>query len=458
MPPVHLRLTRREHNKAYLSDMLWLPRSKIAEGSVKEALQFWAMQEGSPVLQKLWTETNDHLICPREFLAPESYHLYPFPVIDLTPRRFPRTNVWFKGELRGNQVEAYDTFSRARSGVLNLAPGKGKTVLALKRAADIGCPTLIVVHNTYLLEQWQERIGQFLELPPKQHIGRIQAQEFDWHCPITIAMIHTLANRAEKGDLPADFAKHFGMVIFDEVHHLSAPLFVQTAPIIKGLRYGLTATANRLDGTDFIFKYHIGPVFYTDLTQDLIPRVYFQLTPTYVNPDDPEVRDKAGELSIPKLRSYIGKMPEANEFRAKCIRQALDHGRKVLALSHSKAQLQNLYEMFPEAGLVIAETPQHLRTEIVQKSRVCFVIAQLGAEGLDDDMLDTLFILTPFSSPNDLQQFIGRIQRSKEGKSTPVVTIFDDVNIVPFHLLCRKLKRTLKERNMPIEVLPALKS
>jgi superfamily II DNA or RNA helicase len=452
-----LRVVRRESDKAYVSDMLWLPKKKVAETAVKEALQFWAVEKGSPVLQKLWDETNSHIICPREFLAPESYQLYPFPFVDLTPSKFSKTNMWFKGELRGNQIDAYDAFSRARSGVLNLAPGKGKTVLALKKAADIGCPTLIVVHTSYLYEQWRERIAQFLELPYKKQVGRIQGPDFDWHQPIAIAMIHTLSNRVDKGDIPPEFTKHFGMVIFDEVHHLSAPEFVKSAPLIRGLRYGLTATANRLDGMEFIYRYHIGNIFYTDLRQDLIPRVYFQLTPIVIDRDSPEVLDVSGQINIPKLRSHVGRMEAANKFRAHCIREALSTGRKILALSHSKMQLRLLHEMFPNSGLIIQETPQATRTEIVQKSRVCFAIAQLGAEGLDDEDLDTLFVLTPFSSPNDLQQFVGRIQREKEGKRTPVVSIFDDVHIKEFHGLCHKLKRTFREWKMPIEVLHAPK-
>ncbi len=450
-----VRVVRRDPNTAYLTDMLWLPKRKISESAVKEALQFWTVEAGSPVMQRLWDETNTHVICPREFLAPEAYKLYPFPFVDLTPNQFPKTNIWFKGELRGNQIEAYDAFSKARGGVLNLAPGKGKTVLALKRVQDVGCPTLIVVHNTYLYEQWRERIAQFLELPPNQRLGRIQGPECDWYHPITIAMIQTLANMVDKGTVPQGFSKHFGMVMFDEVHHLSAPEFVKSAPLIKGLRYGLTATANRLDGMEFVYRYHIGDIFYSDLRQDLKPRVYFQLTPTYINMEDPDVLDRAGQISIPKLRTVIGKMDDANRFRAHCIREALDSGRKIIALSHSKEQLKRLHELFPSSGLIISEVPQAERTNIVQKSRVCFAISQLGAEGLDDENLDTLFVLTPFSSPNDLQQFVGRIQRAKEGRRTPVVTIFDDVKIKPFHLLCRKLKKTFKEWEMPMEILPA---
>lgn len=452
-----LRLIKRDPSKAYVSNMLWLPKNGVSEMAVKEALQLWTIEKNAPTLNTLWDETDTHIICPREFLSTDTYGSFPFPIVDISPKKFPRIGLRSKITLRGNQIAAYDAFLRAKSGVLNLAPGKGKTVLALQRAVDAGCPALIVVHNTYLWEQWQERINDHLELPIGQSIGRIQGGEFDWHRPITIAMIHTLAARARRGDIPLEFRRHFGIAFFDEVHHLSAPYFVLAAPLTDGLRYGLTATANRLDGTEFIYKYHIGQVFYTDLTQDLQPRIYFQLTPISIDLDDKDlsqVRDVTGQVNIPKIRSYVGKMAASNEYRAGKIRAALKEGRKVLALSHSKAQLIELSAMFPGSGLIIQETPQEDRTRIVLKSRICFAIASLGAEGLDDDMLDTLFILTPFGSPNDLQQFMGRIQREKPGKRTPVVVIFDDLGISPFHKLCFKLKKTLRSWNMPFEIVP----
>jgi superfamily II DNA or RNA helicase len=439
--------------------MLWLPRRKISENVVKEALEFWGVEKGTPILNRLWDETNNHIICPREFLAAENYPAFDFPFVDLTRKRFPRANFNSRIRLRDEQAAAWAAFDKARSGILNLAPGKGKTVLSLQKVASLDCPALIVVHNTYLWEQWQERISSFLELPFGESIGRVQGPEFDWCRPITIAMIHTLSNMADKGEIPEAFRRHFGITIFDEVHHLSAPYFVKAAPLTTGLRFGLTATANRLDGMEFIYQYHLGKIFYTDLKQDLIPRIYFQYTPIQVdcrpkekgNPPD-DILDVKGEVNIPKLRSYVGQMERSNRFRADCIKEALAEGRKILALGHSKIQLQLLHEMFPGSGLVIQETPQHLRTEMVQSSQLCFAINHLGAEGLDDDMLDTLFVLTPFSSPNDLQQFMGRIQRSKPGKRTPVVVIFDDVGVGPFHGLCHKLKKTLKSWNMKFEI------
>jgi len=442
-----LRLVKMEPDKAYILDMLWLPKSKVAEQAIKQALEFWDVEKGKAVLCKLWDETEHHIVCPREYIKPERYPQFPFPFIDISPRRFKKTNIWVKNPPRNEeQKTALDAFLSARSGILNLACGKGKSFLALKKIEQLGCPALIVVHNSYLLNQWlTEAIPEHVELPPGEKVGVIQEGSFDWERPITISMIHTLSARAQDGRLPADFRKHFGVVIYDEVHHLSAPVFVTTAPVITGQRFGLTATDRRLDGTDFIYKYHLGEVFYTDLTQALIPRIYFQQTSVYVDLKSPEVKDIRGDVNIPKLRTFIGEHDDSNNFRASCIREAQSQGRKILCVSHSKNQLVNLHELFPGSGLIIRETDPKERSAIVRKSSVTFAIASLGFEGLDDKSLDTVFILVPFASPFDLQQVMGRIQREKEGKSHPVIVIFDDTRIKPFHALCNKMRTALKE-------------
>jgi superfamily II DNA or RNA helicase len=453
-----LRLVIRDPKKAYIGDMLWLPKALVAEKAIKEGLQFWDVEGNNPILRRLWRETEHHLICPREYIKNVQYEQFPFPFVDLTPKTFPKANFSVKDEPRDEeQRRAYEALKTSTGGILNLACGKGKTFLALKRAADVGCPLLVVVHNSYLMDQWaNSAIPKHVILPHGKSVGIIQGNRFEWNHPITVAMIQTLANRIDEGRIHPEFRRHFGMVVYDEVHHLSAPLFVSTAPIITGLRYGLTATEKRADGFDFIYKYHIGDVFYTDLKQKLIPRIYFQLTPTSVDLDRHEVRDKTGNLHIGKLRSYLGTVTEANDFRAKCLKEAVNQGRKILCVSHSKEQLIQLHEMFPDSGLIIQETPAEDRARIVKKSRISFAISSLGFEGLDDPELDTIFALFPFKQPTDLQQVMGRIQRETEGKNTPVLIIFDDIKIKPLHAMCQTMKNHMKEWDKLVPGMPKL--
>lgn len=453
-----IQLPVRAPDKAYIDRLLWLPKWGVRWQAITDALEFWDVDERSPVRVRLWEDSPDHVGVPREFLKVEDYPSYPFPFIDLTPTFYSKSGIVSDIKPRNDkQKEAYAAFEKSNGGILNLGCGKGKTVLGLKKITDLGCPGLIVVHNTYIFNQWLERIEQHVKLPDGEKVGIIQGPTFDWERPLAIAMIHTLAARVQEGKIPVEFVRHFGVGIYDEVHHLAAKLFSQTAPLLLGRRYGLTATPKRLDGLEYIYNYHLGPVFYKDTEQDLIPRTYFQLTPTKIDLTSQDVKDKAGELNTSKLRSVLGNDVEATKFRWQCIMEAAKQKRKILAVSHSKAQLIALHEMTPGSAIIIEETPQEDRSRLVKESQVTYAIARLGVEGLDDPMLDTLFFLTPFTSENDLEQATGRIgsRDPNAKKGHPVAIIFDDVYIPPFHYMCKKLKSKLNEWRYPFQILGA---
>lgn len=449
---VDLRLVLKEPDKAYVSNMLWLPKSGVRVAALQDALQYWRNAKGGPVLEKLWMDSPDHIVVPREFVSTDQYLNYRFPFIDISPQKFPRVHFNDSITIRDNQQGAWAALKKARGGILNLACGKGKTVLALKKIVDMGAPALVVVNDGLQYDQWRKAITTHLGIPAED-IGTFQGQNRDWKHPITIAVINTLALAAKEGSIPPGFSDWFGSCWYDEIHHLSAPLFSNSAPVIRGFRFGLTATADRLDELQWVYNYHVGGIFFTDLSQDLIPHVYFQKTPVYLDLDSKEARDKAGEVNISRLRSFLGRDPVSLQFRYSCIKEALDSGRKILAISHSTEQLRALHERFSGAGLVMGSTPAADRMDIVRASRLCFAIAKLGKEALDDEFLDALFLLTPLSSRNDLQQMLGRTQRAAPNKPPPVAVIFDDVRIGPLHALTQNLRKTLKGWNIPFTTL-----
>lgn len=438
-------------DRAYVASMLWLPKSLIRVEAVKNSLQYWGVKKANAVLMKFWDETENHLIVPREFIGPDQYPSFNFPFVDLTPRCFAHTcitdNIQFRDK---EQLEAWKHLKQARGGILNLGCGKGKSVLALKKIADLGVPSLIVVNDGVQFEHWRGEITRHLILPLGEKIGEFT----DWKHPITIVTIQTLAARAENGEVPIGFSSWFGSVWFDEVHHLSAPWFVLSAPLVSGMRFGLTATANRLDERQWVYNYHIGGIFYSDLVQPLIPEVYFQETDVVIDEKSREARDKVGEVNVSKLRTALGSDYNSLKIREFCIQEALTAGRKILCISHSKDMLRNLHTRFPSSALVISETTAAERIPMIRESRLGFAIERLGKECLSDDALDALFILTPLSSPNDLQQMIGRVQRPHPTKQLPIVVIFNDKNIERFRGMIFKLKKTLREWKIKYTELP----
>ncbi len=442
-------------NTAYVEDMLYLPKTKVRKAGIIGALEFKVFTNRKPETIQLWSETPTHIAVPKFYIPASNYSKYPFKVEVNTPS-FQQMNFVDNILLRENQIEAWCAFLNAKNGLLNLAPGKGKTVLALKKVAVENVPALIVVHNTYLKDQWIERIQSFLGVGD---IGIIQGPVFDWKKPICVAMINTLADRVSEGRIPPEMREWFGIAIYDEAHHLGAQHFSKTATVCNGMRIGLTATPERSDGLDCIYRYNIGPIIYTDTEYNLVPEILFQETPVEMDLKSKEVIDKRRELNIPMLMSAVGKKDESIEFRYKHLKQAYDEGRKIIALSQSKEQLRLLAPRFKDSCLIIQETDPKERTRMVAESKIAFVISKLGLEGLDDMYLDTLFFLSPMGAdkkigPNGIEflgnrvtQGFGRILRTAEKKS-PLVVFFDDVKIEPLHYLCNQVKRFLNSKEM----------
>jgi superfamily II DNA or RNA helicase len=470
-----IRLVRIDPDKGYFGKQLWLPKKHVNVRSLKSGLEFPVMDgEGISYLQ-LWRETEDHLVIPREFVPRDEYQHLSFPIVSVQPTQF--RHVSFKENITLDAVEpdktvqrdAWPNITASKSGLLNLSCGAGKTVLALKLIAHRQVPALVVVNNTTLINQWRERIFEYLTDVPGG-VGVIQGPPSSWDWEgrgVCLAMIHSLAIHSES--IPPGMDRYFGLVIYDEIHHLAAPLFVRTAPMFYGERQGLTATVTREDGLEPVYQYHVGNVYYSNLMQDLTPKIYFQECPVVLDQASAEARDpetgifdKNGKINIPKLRTFLGRLPECNEFIANKLKTPLEKGRKVLALSHSVEQLRLLNSMFATSGLCTGREKPEERLITLRSKQLSFGTLQLVKEALDEATLDTLFFLTPFGSSavedgglNTLQQGMGRIQRFRKGKKTPVVVILDHIYIPKMHKMCSTLKRLIrrwpKEQGGPLD-------
>lgn len=459
--PLNMRLLIpvKEPNKAYVSNQLWLPKEGNVLGGVRvepiqKALEFTVGRAQEVGVIRLWEESRNHIICPREFLPTSQYPKYRFPFVDLRPKfgdRYFQDLVEPRDEA---QQRAWEALAANDNGILNLGCGKGKTKLSMKKIAQMGVPTLVIVPEGGILDQWKKSIFGDERTPRGLRfdggLGIVQGTTMDWKRPLTLALVTTLALKIRDGKLPEEFFRYFGLIIYDEVHMIGAPVFSQTAWPFYGDRIGLTATVQREDGLDPIYRYHIGEPFYSDIKQDLVPLVYFQKTPVTLDTRS-TIRNNMTNLGL--VRSMLGVDLVANTYRYWAIKEALDQGRKILCLSHSKNQIRLMHALFPGSGLITAETPREDRLEILRSSQVCFAIAKLGTMGLDDDRLDTLFWLTPFRSLIALQQSIGRVQRSLPGKRQPVVVVFEDWLVPVLKNLCRRLKSTFRQWKFNFEVL-----
>jgi len=457
------RYRTKDPDKAYVTNNLLLPKKFINPAVIKAALTF-QLNDEEPVLDesgevmgvrakmlKMWDENKAHLIVPRSFIHPNQYRDFPCEFVQVPPPAYETVRIDDRITLRDEkQHEAYNALLENTTGTLNLSCGRGKTVIALKSAATFKVPTIVVVNTTALLEQWREEIQRHLGV---DSVGVLQGTNQNWkHHPIVMAMVHTLSARS--GTWPASFRRRFGLVLYDEGHHMSAPLFVQSADLFYGRRYSLTATAQRTDGLEVVYQYHLGRVIHSNLSQDLVPNTIFHVL-KWVLPfgDKGLVIDRNGDINTPKVRTYLGRLDWRNQLIYQFLLTDLGEGRQILVLSHSVAHVEELqgYLSGMGAGMITGDTPQDQRMSILRLSNPIFGTFQLAREGLNKPTLDTLYIVTPFGNANDLQQSWGRIQRQCEGKKEPLVRVFEDTAFSCCAKSCSSLRTTLRRFNYPFE-------
>jgi superfamily II DNA or RNA helicase len=167
----------------------------------------------------------------------------------------------FAGVLRDYQEPVVQKFidyvnsEESLGGLLELPCAWGKTSAALNIASQIGEKTIVIVHKEFLMNQWIERIAQFL---PSAKIGKIQGKIIDIEGKdIVLCMLQSLVMK----EYPPSLFTCFGLTIIDEVHHISSESFSNALfKLVTKYTLGLSATMDRKDGTSKVFKMFLGKV------------------------------------------------------------------------------------------------------------------------------------------------------------------------------------------------------
>ena len=165
-------------------------------------------------------------------------------------------------ELRDYQQYAAESFWEGGSGVVVLPCGAGKTIVGAASMAQAQTTTLILVTNTVAGRQWRDELLRRTTLTPEE-IGEYSGEKKEIR-PVTIAT-YQVVTRKTKGEyraLELFDSRDWGLIIYDEVHLLPAPVFRMAADLQSRRRLGLTATLVREDGReDDVFSL-IGPKRY----------------------------------------------------------------------------------------------------------------------------------------------------------------------------------------------------
>lgn len=333
----------------------------------------------------------------------------------------------FTGTLRKDQKAAVREMLKQDVGVLCAPPAFGKTVTAAALIARRKVSTLVLVHRTELLRQWQERLTGFLEFP-KGSLGVIGGGKKKPSAKIDIAVMQSLSRREDVGEL----FEQYGQIIIDECHHLSAFSFEAILKQAKAkFVVGLTATPIRRDGHQPIIFMQCGPIRHIAAKPETAPAqlgVWPKVLPAPEVPPDSPIQDVFRILANDATRS---------QRIAGDVLAAYREGRKVLVLTERTDHLSLLRtalgSQVEHCFVLHGRLSKKQRTAVFDEldalgesaPRVLLATGRLIGEGFDHPPLDTLVLAMPISWKGTLQQYAGRLHREHAGKQD--VRIYDYV-------------------------------
>ena len=377
----------------------------------------------------------------------------PFTIEDHTVTG-KRLSASFKGTLREEQEPAYKELLSHEMGILSAATSFGKTIVAAKCIATRKVSTLVIVPTIPIGEQWKEKLDQFLHVDVKKEPkGKKKGRKPKIDCSngiglfgqrtglVDIVTMQSIVGKKKKDGTawsPPAYLSDYGQVIVDECHHAASDTMV-TVMRSSWARYimGLSATVNRSDKLDRLVTLYVGPVV-AKATADKLARergilqsVITRFLPT---------RLPLGEWSNPEMLTLLSKDEERNKALVDDILHAIERKRTPLVLTHRIEHAERLKTLLEERGQSVyllygkmaKEEQKEVKEKIESMRPANAVIISTGSyfgEGIDQPVLDTLFMATPCAWEGVVTQYAGRIARSYEGKQETWIFDYVDSNI-----------------------------
>jgi superfamily II DNA or RNA helicase len=367
--------------------------------------------------------------------------------------------ITFAGSLRQEQESAVTAMLRHDTGVLCAPTAFGKTVMAAALIAHRGVNTLVLVHRTELLKQWQERLQTFLGVG-NGVVGTIGGGKAKPTGRIDIAVMQSLTRKGEINAL----VERYGQVIVDECHHVGAASFDAILRHAKAkFVLGLTATPIRRDGQQPIIFMQCGPIRHTAAQSEGAPHD-LAVTPRFRS----SLIDVPADAGIQDVFRQLANDPSRTTAVAEEVAMATQQGRKVLVLTerteHVNAIAKALGELVPAPFVLHGRMSKKQRATVIEQlsklpgeaPRVLVATGKLVGEGFDHPALDTMVLAMPISWRGTLQQYAGRLHREHATKSD--VRIIDFVDAGHPALLRMWDKRQRGYRAMGYRVLPEFDS
>ena len=373
-----------------------------------------------------------------------------------------------------NTTNLEEVGTKGGGAILEVPCGRGKTVMAIKIVSELKVKTLILVHKEFLMNQWIERLEEFL---PGARIGKIQGPVFDIEGKdIVIGMIQTMYSR----DFSSGALGSFGLTIIDEVHRIGSEEFSKTLlKTVTPYMLGISATVERKDGLAKLLYHFIGPKIYSEeRAKDEIVSVRGI---EFVSRDTEFSATEYDFRGMPKYSTMISKLCDfgpRTDFITKCLmdlfiersakeleleelegegeeqegegeeQEEREHGLQVMVLAHNRSLLTALYDRiihrgFATVGYYVGGMKES-DLKVTEGKQIVLATYAMAAEALDIKTLSVLVMATP---KTDIEQSVGRILRSKH-ENPIIIDIIDSHDT--FQNQWRTRKRFYKKCNYRI--------
>lgn len=367
-----------------------------------------------------------------------------------------KIKVSFKGALKESQIPAVEAMIENETGILHAATAFGKTVVCCDMIARRGVNTLILVNRSDLMSQWIRRLEEFLdideELPEyktktgqtrkrKSLIGNLQGAHDTLTGIVDVAMIRSLKRKESFHPL----LKEYTQVFFDECHHAASDSAIEVLQEINAKYvYGVTATPKRGDGKEKINEFLLGPIRYRFTAKDRVEEqnIDHLVYPRFTRTVKPHRSSKTpyGNDAYELIRNNDVRDEQIIMDVADCVKAGrtpvvltkyVDHAEK---LSAKLNQYADRLILLTGSNGTKARRAQVDELNAVKESESLILVGtgSLLGEGFDYPRLDTLFMATPVSGENVVEQYVGRLNRDYDGKKNVIVYDYVDSHIPKF--------------------------
>ncbi|MGI8429810.1 MAG: DNA repair helicase XPB [Solirubrobacteraceae bacterium] len=326
-------------------------------------------------------------------------------------------------EVRPYQDAAVGAWEAAGAGVVVLPCGAGKTIVGMAAIASQGCETLIVTSNAASLAQWRAELEARTTVDPDA-IGEYSSKAKEIR-PITLTTYQMLTHRPRRDagfpHLDLFERREWGLVIYDEVHLLPAPVFRATARIQARRRLGLTATLIREDGAEPLVFSLVGPKRYDMAWRELEDAGWIasaECTEVRV----PLAAQARMDYALADDRERFG-LASRNGAKDALVNTILERhpGAQALVIGYFVGQLTRVAERLA-APLITGKTPRHEREALYARFRAgelaVLCVSKVANFALDLPSASVAVELSgTFGSRQEEAQRLGRLLRPKPGEN-----------------------------------------